>query len=198
MTDPLKDENLLDQLSTDAPQARMRSRFDRLLERPPRRALPAAAWAGLAAAAILVVVGFLSLTGPSTAPDDLRAQDADLLRLLEAPSTFERLRAIEAAAELPQLSPELGLALLERIESDPSLNVRLSAVGILSSRDLPKIVRDRLPSTLTLQETAIVQAHLGYRLVLQRILSKTDLERILERSEILPEARGVLTRLEES
>lgn len=198
MNDLFRNENPLDQLSADAPTGAMRSRFDELLERPPRPTMTHAAWAGLAAASIVLVAGFLALTSRSTTPTGLQARDLQILELLEAPSTFDRLLAINAAADLPELSPELSLALLERLEHDDSVNVRLSALGALLDGDMPGAVRDRLLPALVTQETAIVQAHFGYRLLRQQILTKTDLEHILALPETFGDTRDALNPMEES
>jgi hypothetical protein len=199
MTDHLKDDNLLDQLSADAPVNRMRSRFDAVLARPPQRTRPAVAWTSLAAASILLVAGLLALSYRSqTPPTGIQAGDLEILELLEAPSTFDRLRGINAAAELSVLTPEVDLALLERLEEDTSVNVRLLALEVLLSRDVPQVVRERLPSTFTTQDTAIVQAHLGYQLIQRRVFSRDDLELIFEQQETFSETREALTRMEES
>lgn len=190
--------NLLDELSADAPLQRMRTRFDELLEQPGEPARSKASWLAWAAAAVLVIAGFLALRQPSPAPTPLQPKTHAVLEMLEAPSAFERLRAVNAVADLPEAWPALSSSLLERLEQDGSVNVRLSALGVLLDQDLSTVESDRLARALGVQETAILQAHLGHGLRRRQLVSRPELQRMLEEPEIHSEVRKALIRLEES
>lgn len=190
--------NLLDELAADAPIGRMRSRFAELMARTPRESRRPPTGLAWAAAAVLVVAGLLVLGRRPPTPEDLDPRAQVVLELLRAPSTFERLRGVNAAADLQDAVPSLRSALLDRLELDDSVNVRLSALGVLVGQDLATQESDRLIRALLKQETAIVQAHLGYGLRRRHLLSRSQLDRVLQNPGIQGEARTALTRLEES
>ena len=198
MTNEDPTRNLLDQLSADAPAIRMRSRFEQLIDKPPRRSPRRLAWTALAAASILVIAGLLLVRGHEPAHPSSGTSAGAIVDLLGSGSTFERLRGVNAAAEEPNASQVLSLALLERLEHDESVNVRLAALAALLDRGASGLDSDRLARALLGQETAIVQAHLGYRLRRLQVLSKNDLMRTLDQPGIFSDGRDVLIQLEES
>ena len=198
MNDPTRREDLLEVLSADAPARRMRRRFEQLLEEPPRRTVAPVAWAGLAAIFLLMTASLLLLTRGSTSPPADESGTLALVGQLQAPSTFDRLQALQAAAELSEFSPGFERAIVAVIEHDVSVNVRVSAVDVLLDKGLPSLAPESLQRVLLDQQTAIVQAHLGYRMRHRGVISKADLERILASPEIAGTARDALLKLEES
>ena len=134
------------------------------------------------------------------APPEPSATETEVqitLERLRAPATFERLRGVRAAAGRPRIEPELRRALLQRLDHDPSVNVRLAVLDTLLSRpDGPPEVA-RLVHSLEAQQTAIVQAHLVYRLRRSRLISKADFARITSRPTVQRAAREALSQLED-
>ena len=193
------DQNLLDELSADAPMQRMRTRFEESItdsslpdqEKQHRRP---AVWLAWAAVATIVIGGLLALWTRSMAPNALDVRVRAALEMLESNSSFDRLRGVNAAAELPGSGSLLRVALLDLLERDESVNVRLQALAVLVDQDLPA---DRLVTALTSQQTAIVQAHLGYQLRRRHLLSRDEMAALLGHPEIHEDARNVLNRLEE-
>ncbi|MEM7482907.1 MAG: hypothetical protein AAF481_17165 [Acidobacteriota bacterium] len=192
------EDHLLDDLAADAPMRRMRSRFESLMKEKPRGRKSPSRWLAWAAAAVLAVAGFLALRPTPTPPPDDLGDPRIVLALLQDPSTFERLRGVSAAGDLGPAQPLLTEALLRRLEEDDSLNVRLLALEILLDQDLAVDQTDRLIELLMLQETAIVQAHLGLRLRQQRFVSPRDFEHLIARPEVLRQARVALSPKEET
>ena len=199
MTDPPEPENLLDQLAATAPVERMRARWSALLSDAPRRRSWHLPW-GLAAAVATVALAAVLIwrsAPPETRATETEAEIQITLARLRAPSTFERLQGVRAAADRPRIEPALRRALLDRLDHDPSVNVRLAVLDtLLSHPDGPPEVA-RLVRSLEAQHTAIVQAHLGYRLRRRRLVSETELARIIAQPTVRGAAREALARLED-
>lgn len=199
MIRPSPRENFLDELAADAPVRRMRSRLDGLLAEPPRGSLAWPRRLAWAAAALALLAGLTAVWQRLPGPADRDPRLNAVFELLEAPSTFERLRGVNTAAELAGAFPSLRSALFARVERDGSVNVRLAAIEALLSHDglgLPE--SNRLTSLLLAQETAIVQAHLALRLRQRELLSPAELERLLEGRGIHRDAREAIIRSEAS
>ena len=193
MSNPEKPKNPLDELAADAPIERMRARFDELIAESPRRSGRRRLRMAWAAAALLALAGAWALrNGEPSAPGAGAEIDA-VLRMLQAPSVFERLRGVNAAAGLAGSSPYVEGLLLERLRHDASVNVRLAALDVLLSPEHEAPAPGPLIEALAVQETAIVQAHLGHRLRLRRLLSRAALERLLELPAVHPETRKALS-----
>ena len=197
MKEQQPEKNFLDELSADAPMRRMHSRFEELTAEPPGPARRPGAWLAAAAVAMVVIAGVWVLELRAPGPVEMGDRARAALQLLEAPSAFERLRGVRAAAELTEARALLQPALLARLEGDDSINVRLAALEALLVRDLATPESERLIRALERQNTAIVQAHLGYQLRRRRLVSRQELAAIIELPGIQPDARKALTRLED-
>jgi D-ribose pyranose/furanose isomerase RbsD len=178
----------LDQLSVPAPSPQVRERFRALLagyqqglaSRPARwwqGLLPpvggwAPAWARVAWGVGLLVVGLWVGAQWRPGQSQAEAQIAQLttevqqmreivmLTLLEKSSATERLRAVSLASEMPQPNPKVVEALLETLQNDSNLNVRIAAVEtLLQFADQPK-AREGLIRALGQQESPLVQVAL--------------------------------------
>lgn len=121
----------------------------------------------LAAAAFLVVLGFglgwrLDGRGRGTEMaalrDEVQATRALVaLSLLEQRSPADRLQGVEWSSRVEHPDPEVLAALLETLDRDPNVNVRLAAVDALAhSREVPSVRRGLLAS-LRLQSSPLVQ-----------------------------------------
>ncbi|MEM7049854.1 MAG: hypothetical protein AAF604_09345 [Acidobacteriota bacterium] len=186
MTKRDREENLLDALAADAPMERLQANFEERL-RSSRRRSPRQRWIGPLAAGILLAAG-LVIWWPS-AP---RPTGSPLVARIEAPTTFERLAGVHGASPLAEERPELRAALLRRLDEDPSLNVRLAALGALFELSDERLAEMRWVDHLANQQAAIVQAHLGLRLRQRGLVSEAELERWLAGPGVHGEVRRVL------
>jgi hypothetical protein len=83
-----------------------------------------------------------------------------MLTLLEKSSATERLRAVSLASEMPGANEKVVDALLETLNNDSNLNVRIAAVeALLQFADRPT-AREGLIRALGQQESPLVQVAL--------------------------------------
>jgi hypothetical protein len=175
----------LDGLPDPEPSAALRSRFYAMLareksgeaERPsllerlsrwfaglwPRR--PAAQ---VAVALACLAVGFLAggRLRPDAAPDGeiglLRSEVADLrqavsISLMNQASATERLRGIQYSSRVDRPDATLIDTLLNKLRTDPNVNIRLAAVEALYVFSDRPAVRDQLIASLSEQTSPLVQ-----------------------------------------
>ena len=197
MNDDPRLDNLLDQLAADAPLGRMRSRLDELVSQPPAAFPSSAARLAMAAAVVAAIATALFLFRETPAPTPT-APDGAVLALLEAPSTFERLRGVNVAAGRLEKEPALRAELLRRLEEDPSPNVRLASLQALMSATPDDRHVDRLLRGVAGQETAIVQAHISHQLRRRGLLTEAELSRLIAQPGFHADAREALIRAEDS
>jgi hypothetical protein len=123
----------------------------------------------VAFAAALLVAGVLigRISGPARNDDiaDLRAQVRTVgLALLDHQSASERLLGV-AWAERAEAEPQIANALLERVENDPNVSVRLAAIEALRSRlDRPEVGAG-LAAALEHQDAPLLQVTLANALL---------------------------------
>ena len=139
----------------------------RLLLPDPRRLAPAM---GLAAAALVLIVGFgagffLGRGGDADRLEQLSRENGRLrqqasLSLLEQPSAAARLQGVSLAARQPDPGGELIRKLLDILDNDPSVNVRLQAVDALYMFVGREEVRSALSASLERQTSPMVQVAL--------------------------------------
>lgn len=126
-----------------------------------------------AAAAILILVGGVLIglqanAGAEANPeevaglDDLRTEVRQLRELvaesmLQQRSASQRLRGVYGAADL---GGALVASLLDALEADPNVNVRLAVVDVLGQFASDMEVRSRILETLPYQSSPLVQASL--------------------------------------
>ncbi len=178
----------LDQLEVPSPSPQVRERFRALLagyqqglaSRPARwwqGLLPpvsgwAPAWARVAWGVGLLAVGLW--VGAQWRPGQSQAEaqiaqlttevqqmrEVVMLTLLEKSSATERLRAVSLASEMPGANEKVVDALLETLNNDSNLNVRIAAVeALLQFADRPT-AREGLIRALGQQESPLVQVAL--------------------------------------
>jgi len=189
-------------LDTVVPHERLRARFhaalaayeardsghwlDRMLERwwPRQPALQA----GLAAALLLVGV-LIGQRLPSSTDGEVAALRSEVrtvgLALLDHQSASERLLGV-AWSQRTEQAPEVVNALLERVQYDASVNVRLAAVDALRSRTSRPEVDAGLALALQQQDTPLLQVALTDALLesgsaeaieaVRRMLTRDDLD----------------------
>jgi len=151
-----------------ADSAAMRARFQHALDEyvqaaaatAPRRAMALPAWAQVAAAAALLMVGVAIGRGtmPAAEPDpqivEMREELRDMrelvtLSLLQQPSAAARLKGVSYSERLEQPGTAVIAALLDTLRYDSSANVRLSVIDALKPlaeyEDVRRGALDALP-----------------------------------------------------
>lgn len=85
------------------------------------------------------------------------------LTLLKEQSASERLRGVDYSTRMPRVEPEVITALIQAVNQDASVNVRLAAIDALARVAGQQNVRKSLEQSLAAQESPTVQAALiGY------------------------------------
>jgi hypothetical protein len=112
-------------------------------------------------------------------------QKVMMLTLLEQPSPTDRLKAISISNQIIEKDDKIINALLNTLNNDQNVNVRLMAVEALYNfADNPK-VRIGLIKSITKQESPIVQAALADVMVLlQEKGSVEELQKLLNRNNL--------------
>jgi len=82
------------------------------------------------------------------------------LSLLQQESATERLRGVDYTGGMQTMEPEVISALTEAVAHDPSVNVRLAAIDVLSKASGSPAVLQSLRQSLPRQESPMVQAAL--------------------------------------
>lgn len=79
------------------------------------------------------------------------------LTKLDQDSPGDRLQGVLISAEIAEENPDMGLALLNTLNNDPSVNIRLAAVQALYLCRNEKKIRDGLINSLKEQKSPLVQ-----------------------------------------
>lgn len=120
---------------------------------------------GSAVAALVVgLVGgaFVASRGPDPQVQGLRTQVAELhemvaLSLLEQESASRRLQGVRYGTEAGRPRPPLQDALIQAVDRDPNVNVRLAALDALTPVAGERAVMNRLLRSLPRQDSPLVQ-----------------------------------------
>lgn len=126
----------------------------------------------------------------------LEMKEMVMLSLLERESATERLKAVSLTSEMSRVSDKVTNALLQTLNNDENINVRLEALEALKPFVRDSRIRSELVRSIAKQESPLVQVALAELMVeLQEKSSVKELEKILK-SERTP--REVKKRIEES
>jgi hypothetical protein len=82
------------------------------------------------------------------------------LSLLQQQSATARLKGVDYSGRMPTLEPEVVSALVQAVDHDPSVNVRLAAIDALGKASGSAGVRNALARSLPQQDSPMVQAAL--------------------------------------
>jgi hypothetical protein len=119
-----------------------------------------------------------------------RLQQQMTLSLLDQPSASARLQGIALTTRVQEPDPTLITALLDTLDSDPSVNVRLSAVDALYLFSGREEVRAALTASLSRQTSPLVQIALIDLLVsLKEKQAAAALKKLLNDKKIIPEVQ---------
>ena len=198
------------------PSPSLRAGFYAMLEAYPRDAeeMPraperrgwspwAGAWAGQAAAAVLVLLAGVGLGRWSQARpgghavvdkapggEGLAVGPLAPLALIHRPTAGERLRGVTLAGRLDRPDEALVNALLDAVDNDPNVNVRVSAVESLFLFAQDPRIRERLTESLARQTSPVVQIALIDLLVASREKQAAEaLARLIKDRQVRPEVR---------
>ena len=119
-----------------------------------------------------------------------------MLTLLEKQSTSDRLKAVSLTSEMTDVSDKIANALLQTLNEDPNVNVRLSALEALVPYTTNPKVRSGLVSAIARQESPMVQVALAEVMVaLQEKNAVDPLKKILDKERTPKEVKE---KIEES
>jgi HEAT repeats len=161
----------------------------------------------LAFASVTLVLGFLGgyLLFPSRSSSKevselksevLQMKEMMMFSLLEKESATERLKAVSLTSEMSSVSDKITTALLQTLNNDENINVRLEALEALKPFVLDSRIRSELVRSISKQESPLVQIALAELMVqLQEKSSVKELKKILE-NENTP--RDVKKQIEKS
>jgi anti-sigma factor RsiW len=179
----------LTRLPVEEPGPSLRTRFYDLLRgagsQPAPARKPQMMWRIAAGIALLLGGG---LIGYSLRPKDpelaqLRGEVSTMrqlvaLSLLQQQSASERLRGVSWAYRAEPKDSEVLAALLDRVNGDPNVNVRLAAVDALHAFGSSAVARKAVLGSLEKQDAPLVQVAIVDLLV---DLNERDAEPVLQR-----------------
>ena len=153
--------------------------------------------AALLVLAVGLTAGLLVRPASYTAADitplrqEIQAVQASLaMSLLDHGSASERLRGVSLSARMDQPDARLLDGLLETLDSDPNINVRLAVVDSLYLFRNQPAVRDRLGESLSRQTSPLVQVALIDLLVSMRERRAVEaLRTLIESDRLDPEVK---------
>jgi len=117
-------------------------------------------------------------------------QEMMMLSLLEKESATERLKAVSLTQEMDQASQKVTTALIETLNNDENVNVRLAALDALRPYVSDDKVREDLIRSIAKQKSPLVQVALAELMAaLQAKSSVEQWKRILEDKQTPPDVR---------
>lgn len=198
------------------PSAELRRRFDEMLAEAidaDRRPLPfdrgrerrpsALSWRQLGAIAATLLVGVVAGSELSRRRgadelaglrDDVRSlRETVAIALLDDLSASERLRGVSYGRDLSASDDQVAAALLDTLQNDPNVNVRLAALEALRPRAVRPDDRPRMIAAVARQDSPLVQLSL-IELLLETggEAARRDLAQLLDNPDLDPVARGFL------
>lgn len=116
-----------------------------------------------------------------------------MINLLDNSSPTERLRAVNISTEIRSADNRVIEALLETLNNDPNVNVRIAAVDALLHRASNPAVRSGMIRSISVQESPVVQVALAdAMLVLQEKKSVEEFQKLLEKNGLDNSVRNKL------
>lgn len=146
----------------------------------------------LAFASITLIIGFLGgylwFPSPSSSKEvsELKSEvlamkEMMMLSLLERESATERLKAVSLTSEMASVSDKVTNALLQTLNNDENINVRLEALEALKPFVRDSRIRSELVRSIGKQESPLVQVALAELMVeLQEKSSVKELQKIIK------------------
>ncbi|KAA5548273.1 HEAT repeat domain-containing protein [Adhaeribacter rhizoryzae] len=108
-----------------------------------------------------------------------------MLTLLEQPSATDRLKAVNLTSDMEQADDKVIKSLLQTLNADPSVNVRLAAIEALYQHAGNPVAREGLVSAITKQDSPLVQLALADVVVaMQDKNAVKQLKQLLEQEDL--------------
>lgn len=105
-----------------------------------------------------------------------------MLTLLEQPSATDRLKAVNLTVDMDTADSRVIMALLQTLNQDPSVNVRLAAIEALYQHAGNPLARQGLVQAIARQESPLVQLALAdIMLAMQEKESVNQLRKLLQK-----------------
>jgi hypothetical protein len=112
------------------------------------------------------------------------------LSLLQQQSPTERLRGVDYSERMPTMEPDVVAALIQAVDHDPNVNVRLAAIDALGKVPGQPQVRRSMTQSLTGQESPMVQAALiDYAVEARDSQALSTLRQLAARPDLNPAVR---------
>ena len=110
-----------------------------------------------------------------------------MLTLMDQPEAQERIRAVNMYTEVSTTDQRILGALINTLNNDANVNVRLSVIEVLSQREVDAETRQALVKSLATQDNPLVQVALAdLMVILQEKSAINTLEEILENESTDP------------
>ncbi|MBI3218184.1 MAG: HEAT repeat domain-containing protein [Bacteroidetes bacterium] len=162
-------------------------------------------WPRLAFGVAMLIIGFgigYMLPSPSSSNDvaQLHQQVSELkemmmLSMLEKESATDRLKAVSLTNEMDQASKKVTTALLQTLNTDANVNVRLAAIEALKPYVQDSGVREGLIQSIAKQESPLVQMSLAELMAaIQEKKSVTELKKLLQRDRMPNEVKKKISQ----
>ncbi|WP_421891413.1 HEAT repeat domain-containing protein [Marinoscillum sp.] len=126
---------------------------------------------GFAALVIGLVIGTLVIPRPNQEVNQLASEVQEMkkmlmLTLIEKPQAQERIKAVNMVSDMPRSDEKVIDALVFTLNQDPSNNVRLAALEALMVYGNNSNVREALVSSISTQESPLLQVALADAMIL--------------------------------
>ena len=162
-------------------------------------------WPRLAFGVVMLIIGFgigYLVPSPSSSNDvaQLHQQVSELkemmmLSMLEKESATDRLKAVSLTNEMDQASKKVTSALLQTLNTDTNVNVRLAAIEALKPYVQDSGVREGLIQSIAKQESPLVQMSLAELMAaIQEKKSVTELKKLLQRDRMPSEVKKKISQ----
>jgi len=119
-----------------------------------------------------------------------------MLTMLEKSSATERIKAVGLTNNFSEVDNKVVMALLNTLNNDPNVNVRLASVEALMKYSEDSFVREGLVQSITKQDSPLLQLALAEAMVeLQETKSVNKFNELLSRKDL---NHSVRKRIEKS
>jgi hypothetical protein len=179
------------------PSSELDDRFYQMLALQKSKVRPAFSWSlffewpqlapKLAFASITlllgVLIGYVVKPAPASSGDFAaltqqvsKLQETMMLSLLEKESATERLKAVSLTSEMTGVSDKVTSALIQTLNNDENVNVRLAALEALVPYAREGAVREQLIRSIGKQNSPLVQVALAE--LMEKIQAKSSVEEL--------------------
>ncbi|MFT6855372.1 MAG: hypothetical protein ACJA0X_001346 [Cyclobacteriaceae bacterium] len=154
---------------------------------------------GVGALAIGLIIGLaLSPNKEATKVDQLASEVSDLkkmmvLSLIEKPQAQDRIRAVSMVSEVRKADASIVDVLIETMNKDKSLNVRLASIDALVQYGNDEEVRSALIKTIPRQSSPLVLVTLADALVqIQAKEAASEFQKMMDNKNVDPSIKSKL------